>query len=146
MEADTTLFQLKQLIQLILNEIEMNMKEECLKRTVSPTQFRIIDYILEHDNNVLQKELETALGISRATVSDVLKTMEKYDLIERISSDVDTRTNKIILKESALQRLEEGKKIISKISGKLYNDITGDELITFQNILNKMIKNLENKK
>lgn len=146
MKEKNTLFELKKLTHLILNEIEVNMDEESKKKFPSPTQIRIIGYIIEHDNNVLQKELENALGISRATVSDVLKTMEKNNLIERVQSDIDTRTNKVILKESAIKKLEEGKTLFELISSKMYENISNDELILFNSILNKMIVNLENKK
>jgi len=146
MKEKNTLFELKKLTHLILNEIEVNMDEESKKKVPSPTQIRIIGYIMEHDNNVLQKELENALGISRATVSDVLKTMEKNNLIERVQSDIDTRTNKVILKESAIKKLEEGKTLFELISSKMYENISNDELILFNSILNKMIVNLENKK
>lgn len=143
MKENTTLFKLKKLLHLILNEADLNMDVECKEKAPSPTQIRIIDYIVEHDNSVLQKELENALGISRATVSDVLKTMEKNGLIERVPSDVDTRTNKIILKESAIKRLEEGKIIFDKISNKMYENISKEELKKFNDILNKMMSNLE---
>lgn len=146
MKEKNTLFELKKLTHLILNEIEVNMDEESKNKFPSPTQIRIIGYIIEHDNNVLQKELENALGISRATVSDVLKTMEKNNLIERVQSDIDTRTNKVILKESAIKKLEEGKTLFELISSKMYENISNDELILFNSILNKMIVNLENKK
>lgn len=146
MKENDTLFELKKLLQLIINEVEFNIDEESKKKTLSPTQIRIITYIVEHDNSVLQKELENVLGISRATVSDVIKTMEKNNLIEKIPSDVDFRTNRIILKDSALKRLEEVKLTFDKISNKMYKNISNDELILFNSILNKMIVNLENKK
>ena len=146
MKADTTLFQLKKLTQLIQNEIEITNVNEAQNIPISPTQIRIISYIIKHDNIVLQKELENALGISRATVSDVLKTMEKYELIERTASDIDTRTNQIILKEKAIKKIKNCKKNIKKMSNKLYRNIKSDEIVTFTNILNKMINNLEEKR
>ena len=146
MKADTTLFQLKKLTQLIQNELEITNVNEAQNIPISPTQIRIISYIIKHDNIVLQKELENALGISRATVSDVLKTMEKYELIERTASDIDTRTNQIILKEKAIKKIKNCKKNIKKMSNKLYRNIKSDEIVTFTNILNKMINNLEEKR
>lgn len=146
MKTDTTLFQLKKLTQLMINEIEINNGKESQNIPISATQIRIINYITEHNNKVLQKELENALGISRATVSDVLKTMEKYDLIERTLSNVDTRTNQITLKDKAIKKIENCKKSIKKISNKMYQDIKDEEIEAFTKVLNKMIINLEEKR
>lgn len=146
MKSDTILFQLKKLTQLMLNEIETNNEKQTQDIPISTTQIRIICYMIEHDNKVLQKELENALGISRSTVSDVLKTMEKYDLIERTASDIDTRTNQIILKEKAIEKIKNCKKSIMKISDDMYENISEEEIELFKIILDKMIKNLEEKR
>ena len=105
---------------------------------------RIIDYIIEHhDEEVLQKKLESALGISRATVSDVLSTMEKYGFIKRIQSDIDTRTNKIIIQDKAINTIKSTKDKMDKIGVKMTEDISEEDLIVFNKVINKMIDNLE---
>ena len=143
METKKIFFQIKNLNQNILSQLSINDIDKP-KETPSPTQMRIIDYIIEHSNEeVLQKELESVLGISRATVSDVLSTMEKYGFIKRVQSDIDTRTNKIIIQEKAIKTIKSTKDKMDKLGVKMTKDITEEDLTIFNKVINKMIDNLE---
>lgn len=143
METKKIFFQIKKLNQNIISKLSINDINKP-KETPSPTQMRIIDYIIEHhDEEVLQKKLESALGISRATVSDVLSTMEKYGFIKRIQSDIDTRTNKIIIQDKAINTIKSTKDKMDKIGVKMTEDISEEDLIVFNKVINKMIDNLE---
>ena len=76
--------ELKNLDILILKKIPFH--KDVLNSSQVPTisQMRIIEYILEHKNeNIYQKDLEEVLGSTRATVSSILHTMEKNNLILR---------------------------------------------------------------
>ena len=45
----------------------------------SPTQMRIIDYIIQNeDKPIYQKDLESIFNLRRATISEVLITMENF--------------------------------------------------------------------
>ncbi|MBQ9853660.1 MAG: MarR family transcriptional regulator [Bacilli bacterium] len=143
METKKIFFQIKKLNQNIISKLSITDIDKP-KETPSPTQMRIIDYIIEHhDEEVLQKELERALGISRATVSDVLGTMEKYGFIKRVQSDVDTRTNKIIIQDKAINTIKSTKDKMNKISVRMTEGITKEDLIIFNKVIDKMIDNLE---
>lgn len=136
------LFKIKRINQLIIREI-MNSKKRP-KNAPNPTQMKIIDYILQNKNkDILQKDLEGKLGVSRATVSDVLATMEKYGFIKRVQSEVDTRTNKIIIQEKALEFFEKENENIRQLNNKLIQNISDDELEIFNNVIEKMINNLQ---
>ena len=83
MDNQNIMFTIKRLNQVIANEIISHSNKQ--KDAPNPTQIRIIDYILEHSTQeVLQKDLEKALKVSRATISDVLRTMEKNELITKL--------------------------------------------------------------
>ena len=65
-------------IQIVSNKCIFNDDELKNKRNISNTQQLIIEYMLENrDKDVYQKDLEKDLNFSRATVSSVLKTMER---------------------------------------------------------------------
>ncbi len=110
------------------------------------TQARIIDYILSHKNQkVYQKDLEKALNLRRATVSEVLNTMEKKGIIERHKNPNDTRCNQICLKELDKDRQQEFQKNIQNIEKILTENISEEELEAFSLTLKKMQTNLKNK-
>ena len=143
-----------------IKELEKNILKNLAKPTIdkqienqiicrpTPTQMRIVDYILNNidKEDIYQKDIEEALKLSKATVSDVLYRMEKNGLIERNTNPNDTRSKKILLSKEAKQLHEVNKKRLQELEKKAGEDITSEELETFSNILNKMIKNLENKK
>ena len=105
---------------------------------------KIIEYILEHEGEeIYQKDLEKIFDIRRATVSGVLQTMEKNNLIQRITDTNDTRTKKIILNEKAKQILQKSKEKMNELSKNITEGISPKELENFINTIKKMKENLE---
>jgi len=112
----------------------------------SPTQLVIIDYILEHEGTAYQKDLESALNLTRATISSVLGTLEKYDIIKRSIDEVDTRTKKITLTEKSLEFYNSGKDKMNKLEKIALKDISPHDLEIAFNVVKKMNNNLEKEK
>ena len=80
---------------------------------------QILEYMFKHqDQEIYQKDLEKVLNLRRATVSGVLKTMEKNNLIERIIDSNDTRTKKIVLSNNAQKVFESSKEKIESLEKK----------------------------
>lgn len=118
-------------------------KVQCIKRPPSPLQAKILKYLLEHKEQVIcQKDLENDLSVSKATISEVLLTMEKSGLIKKEIVPNDARAKRIILTSTSLERFQELEKNFSAINEKLIEGISTDELAHFLNILNKMQKNM----
>ena len=137
------LLKIKLLNQNILKELSLN-NDNVGKKIPTPTQMRIIDYIIDHKNDeIYQKDLEKVLGITRATVSDVLNTMEKNNFIKRESSNNDKRTNKIVIQKEALDCMKKGEEIIKELEKIIIKDISIEDLKIFNEVLNKMNENLE---
>ncbi len=118
--------------------------EKCAKNPTL-TQMKILGYILEHeDEEIYQKDLENIFKLSRATVSGVLQTMEKYQLIDRVIDSNDTRTKKIILNKKSKEIFEKHEKEFSNIEKIILKDINKEELENFLYVLRKMKDNLSN--
>ena len=105
---------------------KMIMKSEPRNNRPTASQIRFIDYLANH-SDVYQSDLEKEFKISRATVYDVLNTMEKKGIITREKSSVDTRKNKIILNKDFLEKHEEIKKKISMMNEELIKDIDSND-------------------
>ncbi len=66
-------------------------------------QMWIIGYIRSNlDRDVFQGELERTFNITRATASDILKRMERDNLITRTGVPDDARRKRIILTDKAI--------------------------------------------
>ena len=107
-----------------------------------PTQMKIVKYILNSKKEVSQKDIEKALNLSKATVSDVINRMEKKNLIIRKENNKDFRSKYITLSSEALDLFNEHKKKLEDLEKILEKNISKSEIDTFYNIVSKMIKNV----
>ena len=108
--------------QLVINS--MGIRNMPKYPNVTTTQIEIMEYIINSPKKyALQKEFEKVLGLSRATVSSVLITMEKNGLIVRITDNNDTRTKKIVLSNNAQKVFESSKEKIESLEKKCISGI-----------------------
>jgi len=143
---ERVLYQLKLIDKMIFRYFVQEAKEKCphLCHIPTPTQMQIMDYLLKHKNEeIYQKDLEKILGLRRATVSGVLKTMEKNHLIKRIITTEDARSKKIMINENAKIVFEKIYKNLLKLEKIMMDGIEEKELEMFLVTLEKMTKNLE---
>jgi DNA-binding MarR family transcriptional regulator len=131
-------------IQIVSNKCIFNDDELKNKRNISNTQQLIIEYMLENkDKDIYQKDLEKDLNFSRATVSSVLKTMERNKAIKRTVSKIDTRTKKIVLKDYAIEAYDKGKKKRKEVALVATENISSKDLETTLKVLDQIDNNLE---
>ena len=137
------LYQIKALEQLVARLFIYSDMSDSLFH-ITPTQMQIIKYILKHPKeNTHQKDLENILSLRRTTVSGVLKTMEKNNLIEWIIDTNDSRTKKIILNSNAKKIFASHEKIIEEIEKLAVKDIPEEELLQVLKVIKKMQNNLK---
>lgn len=139
---DKILYNIKSLEKLIARYLLLNEAEK--KNVPTPTQIQIIEYLVRNqDKEVFQKDLEEILNLRRATVSGVLQTMEKNKLIDRVVSKYDSRVKKIILNDNTKKLFLEKHNKLLEVEKMITKDITNEELVTFNNVINKMKNNLK---
>ena len=144
MEKKSILYQINLLNKLLVRNFLIDDKNNIISG-ITPTQMQIIEYILEKsDKDIYQKDLEDVLNLRRATVSGVLKTMEKNELTKRIEYGDDARTKKIVLNDKTYQLFLNGKKKIKSIEKVLLNNITKEDLSDVYRVLNSMNENIIN--
>lgn len=144
MNESKVLYKIRTLEATILRKMELKIGDNIKVRNhPTITQIRIIEYILKNNNkDIYQKDLENILNLRRATVSGVLQTMEKNGLIERTTSNDDSRTKKIILNSSAKEMFLKGEEHIKMIEEKSLKGISKEELSIFLSVLDKMRNNI----
>lgn len=108
------------------------------------TQARIMKYIFENNSkDIYQKDLEKALNLRRATVSEVLATMERKGLIIRSENPNDARSKKIELAQLDNNKKRQMKEQMQQLEQLLIQDISKEELLTFSLVLRKMQNNIK---
>ena len=113
---------------------------------LSPVQIKICHYLLMHPNEVVyQKDIEKLIESRRSTTSGILNTMEKNNLIKRVSSSKDARTKQILLTDDSkkLSNLMIAQK--ENLEQQLRASITEQELEVFFQVTEKIKKNIMSK-
>lgn len=128
----------------IKRRIEKETKCDLMRFSVS--NGNILMYLHEHkDEDVFQKNIEEAFGITRSSASKVISLMETKGLIERRSVSGDARLKKLIiteLGENVRQKMIEGRDRMEK---RLTKDFSEEEKEQLSRFLLKLRANLEEK-
>ena len=112
----------------------------------TPAQMQILHFIISKQNEkIYQKDIGNALNLRRATLSEILKTMEKNDLIFRIKDQIDTRKKEIIISETAKNNFQIVKDKLNEAEKVITSGIKKEDLELFFKIINKMKENIKTK-
>ena len=98
----------------------------------------------EHD--IFQKDVEAYFGIGRSTVTNIIKLMEKKQLIRRESVERDARLKKLVLTDKGRDADEKVKTMMDWMEQSLLEGITQEEQAGFYRMLDKLQMNLKRQK
>ena len=98
------------------------------------------------DREIFQRDIEKRFMISGASVSEILKLMEKNGLIERKPVERDGRLKKIFLTDKAIAMHDEVKASIDSVEREIDGLITEEERAEFDRIAMKLIEKLKQRK
>ena len=116
-----------------------SLKKEDDNICPKPLQGAIINYLYENKKkDIYQKDLEIAFNISKAAISDVLNTMEKNEMIERVQSNLDARYKKIILTKKAFNSYLDFTNHLNIVNSELEKSLTKEELDSFIFLIHKI--------
>ncbi len=112
---------------------------------VSGSQGNILDYILVESmkRKVYQKDIEREFGLRPPTASEVLKSLEKREMICRIPDEEDGRWKKIVFTQKAEKIHDALRREIEESEILLLRGISQEERETFLKIAAKMLENLD---
>lgn len=138
-------FEIKNLNKNIEQCVTLELKEKC-GIIISQVQSKVIHYLVDNfkkGNVVYQKDIEKELNIKRSTVSGIIDTMEKNEIIKRELSDDDSRVKVIKLTDKSTLIANEIRKETLKFDKSLIKGVTIDELDNFFNVIDKINENIK---
>lgn len=111
---------------------------------ISPIQVRIVKYLVKQNNRaILQKDMEYIFNIRRSTVSGVIKTMEKNNIIIRENVKDDNKSKEIKLTNEVYLRANELVRKLRKLDLELLKDVNKEDLEVFMRVLKNIQDNLK---
>lgn len=139
---ENLLHKLKKTDHLIVQMMFKNCENKMPNRPPSRTQAQILDILIKTNKVVTQKEIEEKLNVSRATISETLSKMEKYEMIKREIGE-DTRTKIIKLTDKSIEMHSKMDQMMKSISNKVENILEEKEKEKLNELLDKLIIGLE---
>jgi len=144
MEEENIISEIKQMHHAIGRRLFEMHNQEKSKIHPSPLQTEIICFLLKKEGkDVILKDLQEELKISKAAISDAIDKMVKKGFIEKQVFEKDARKTKLIL-------LKEGKEVFSKLEGnmkkmneEIQKGLSEKDLEDFFRISHKIEMNLE---
>lgn len=111
---------------------------------ISPIQVRIVKYLVKQNNKaILQKDMEYLFNIRRSTVSGVIKTMEKNNIIIRENVKDDNKSKEIKLTNDVYKRANDLVKELKELDLELLKDVNKEDLEVFMRVLKNIQDNLK---
>lgn len=111
---------------------------------ISPIQVRIVKYLVKQNNKaILQKDMEYIFNIRRSTVSGVIKTMEKNNIIIRENVKDDNKSKEIKLTDDVYKRANDLVKELKELDLELLRDVDKEDLEVFMRVLKNIQDNLK---
>ena len=136
------LSKLKKVDHLIIQMIFKNTNHTIPNKHPSRTQAEILDMIINSNGEIQQKDIEEKLNVSRATISETLSKMEKYEMIKR-ETGKDNRTKIIKLTNKSIEIHKLMNETFDNISNKVENILTEEETNKLKELLIKLSNGLE---
>lgn len=140
---DKLLIKLRKIDHLIVQMMFKNCDNKIPNRPPSRTQAQILDILINAKTTVTQKEIEEKLNVSRATISETLSKMEKYEMIKREISESDSRTKVVKLTEKSIEIHNYMDKMMKLVSDKVENILSKEETKTLKILLEKLSNGME---
>ena len=115
------------------------------KNTPTKLQAEVLGFIYlnkQQGKNTYQKDIEKRFSIRPATVTRLLKGMEKADLISRIAEEHDGRLKRIVFTSHAEELKLRIDKHTSDLNEILIRGLSKDEISTLTNLIKKIQNNI----
>ncbi len=112
-------------------------------KTYSGTQGKVIHYLFANkESTIYQKDIERDFGMRASTVTELIHSLEKMEMVRRVPSKKDGRYKEIVLNEKAKTLREDVSADMNELEQYMKKDIGEEELLVWVKVTRKMLKNL----
>ncbi len=142
MEEQSIGSEIKKIDNLIVRKIVSYSKNS--ENMLTPAQMMITRYLYKNkDKKIYQKDLEKDLPFRKSTISGIIQTMIKNNILTTISSEEDARSKEIQLTHNGIKINKEMQENIAKFNKILKNNIKDSDLRIFFKVTKQIQNNLK---
>ncbi len=136
--------EIKKIDSLIVRSIIQDTRKS--KYNLTPAQIFIIKYLSKNKRKTMyQKDIEKKIGLRKSTISGIIKTMQKNNIIMSIDSKSDLRSKEIVLTKDGLKLERLMRKKEKDFEKLLEKDIDKKDLEIFYKVTMQIQNNLGEK-
>ncbi|HII4433126.1 TPA: MarR family winged helix-turn-helix transcriptional regulator [Clostridium perfringens] len=133
--------------------VSFTKAKKTYKKFISPTlndlglthnEFEILVFLQENLEYNTAKDIVEFSGLSKGLISRSIESLLKKEMLSIKKDDKDKRIFRLYISPSANETLNVLNKVSNRFFKLLLEDLKDEELMFFDEVLNKMIKNLNN--
>ena len=125
-------------------QIERAVNHIMLDNGITASQGHILMFIIDHSNReIYSTEIHQKFGISRATVSGLVKKLRARGYVEYKGCEDDERHKSIAPTEKAFSLKKSLDDCMESITEKMFCDLSDEEISCLINVQSKLLKNAE---
>lgn len=109
---------------------------------IYPGQHHLL-FVLNKSDGQSQKELADKLNITPATITVMLKRMEKSGLVQRRVDEEDQRISRVFITEEGSKICNDALKAVEKLEEECFGSLTVEEKVILRRLLLEMRDNLQ---
>ncbi|WP_227020032.1 MarR family winged helix-turn-helix transcriptional regulator [Sinanaerobacter chloroacetimidivorans] len=140
-------FDLSKCIGFVTDKATKTISEDFNRRLEKQGSTRIqwiaLYFLANSDQLMSQKELAVLMNVQDSSLARLVDRMERDGLIKRVENPKDRRIKFLELTEAGYHKMEELMPEGQYFSDLLLENITEEELSTFQNVIHKMLNNIK---
>jgi len=126
-----------------MNRQQHSAMHKLLEAHGFPKSQPMIIHILEKKNGMTQVELAQKLEVTPATISAMLKRMERDELIYRKRSVEDARVTHVFLTDKGMEHCRIIEKIFNSVMQQCFKNFSNEDFEQAKHIFTKMIQNFK---
>ena len=94
------------------------------------------------NNGISQKDISEYCGKDKTSVTKIIDTLEKKNLVVRVTDQLDHRVKRVALSNKGKELFLSALPVMAKTRNEVRNGISDNEIESLKDILNKIYKNL----
>lgn len=133
----------------LLKQLDIHVRmfgaKDRAEKEVSLSQLLLLDqlFVMEQEQEIFSRELGRRAGLSRATVSHMLKRLKRNGYLEMTPDEKDNRRKRIVLTPKAHRARRQVQRVMRRLSACLCRGIPEEELSRTKDTLQRMLQNLQ---
>ena len=108
---------------------------------ISLDQWLVLGPIWKHDG-ISQKDIAEYCGKDKTSITKIIDTLEKKNLVVRVTDQLDHRVKRVVLSQKGRELFFSALPVMAQTRDELRSGISDKEIEALKTILNKIYKNL----